>query len=116
MGCVYKLSCMDCPKFYIGQTGRDLSLRIKEHKYAVRTAKDSSALFCHVRATNHAIDWNNCVEIITNNKYFERLILESITIKFTKDNNFNLSPGAYITDEFIENKIIDDFKLKELTN
>ena len=115
-GCVYKLPCMDCPKFYIGQTGRDLSLRIKEHKYAVRTAKDTSALFCHVRATNHAIDWNNCVEIITNNKYFERLILESITIKFTKDNNFNLSPGAYITDEFIENKILDDFKLKELIN
>ncbi len=31
-GCVYQIKCSDCPKSYIGQTGRQLGQRIKEHQ------------------------------------------------------------------------------------
>ena len=34
--CIYKLSCSDCPEFYIGQTYRPISLRIKEHEASYR--------------------------------------------------------------------------------
>ena len=35
-GVVYKNPCMDCPRAYVGQTGRPLSIRLKEHKRAVQ--------------------------------------------------------------------------------
>jgi len=30
---VYKIKCSNCPQHYIGQTGRNLSIRVKEHQY-----------------------------------------------------------------------------------
>ena len=35
MGVVYEIPCHKCKQSYIGQTGRTLSKRIKEHKYEV---------------------------------------------------------------------------------
>ena len=40
---VYQIPCANCNLCYIGQTGRDLSLRIKEHNYNIRS-NHSSAL------------------------------------------------------------------------
>ena len=34
--CIYKLSCTNCPDFYIGQTYKPISLRIKEHEASYR--------------------------------------------------------------------------------
>lgn len=31
-GVVYKINCVDCQNHYIGETGRNLKTRIKEHK------------------------------------------------------------------------------------
>ena len=114
MGCVYKINCKGCPQFYIGQTGRALNKRVYEHKYAISRADQYNALFCHVNQTNHIIDWNSCIKIISNNKYYERLILESIIIKLTKENNVNLSPGKYIIDAIMEREIVNSFKLNAL--
>ena len=36
-GVVYKIPCSDCCKSYIGQTGKTLAQRIKEHQRADRT-------------------------------------------------------------------------------
>ncbi len=55
-GCLYTLPCKNCNRFYIGQTGKTLEQRNKEHKYSVRTGQQSNALFIHVRDTNHSID------------------------------------------------------------
>ena len=57
-GVVYKISCKHCSYSYIGQTGRSLSDRIKEHKRAVSRANvDDSALAEHVVNSGHEIDW-----------------------------------------------------------
>ncbi len=39
--------CKDCNRFYIGQTGKTLEQRKKQHKYSVRTGQESIALFMH---------------------------------------------------------------------
>ena len=36
---VYKLSCPNCNKAYVGQTGRNFLIRFNEHKAAFRTTK-----------------------------------------------------------------------------
>lgn len=44
------LPCKDCPNnMYVGQTGRDLSKRIKEHKRDNRAGDESSTVFSHER-------------------------------------------------------------------
>ena len=35
-GVVYQIPCSNCPQTYIGQTGRTLGQRLKEHKKAVK--------------------------------------------------------------------------------
>ena len=44
-GVVYELSCKDCDSMYIGETGRWLSDRIKEHKKDVEKEKLTSNFF-----------------------------------------------------------------------
>jgi hypothetical protein len=40
---IYKLTCQSCHKMYIGQTGRKLTTRYKEHIRNIRFKKDESA-------------------------------------------------------------------------
>ena len=58
-GCIYCIPCDDCNKIYIGQTGKSLQVRIKKHKYSIRRAQESSAVFLHVRDSSHRINFNN---------------------------------------------------------
>ena len=47
-GIIYKISCKDCPQSYVGQSGRSLLHRIKEHKRAVSQGDcNASALAEH---------------------------------------------------------------------
>ena len=70
--CIYKLSCTNCPDFYIGQTYRPISLRIKEHEASYRlnniydsaTGNIKSAPAKHARDKKHLINFNS-VEILT---------------------------------------------------
>ena len=38
----YKLTCLDCNKAYVGQTGRSFTQRFKEHKNAFRSNRNTS--------------------------------------------------------------------------
>ena len=35
-GVVYRVPCKGCTKTYVGQSGRSLTCRLKEHQHAVR--------------------------------------------------------------------------------
>ena len=62
-GVIYKIRC-ECGHFYIGETGRTLNTRLKEHKAACRLgAFERSAVAEHTWQPGHAIDWEN-VEIM----------------------------------------------------
>lgn len=105
-GCVYKIPCKNCNKCYIGQTGKELNVRLKQHKYSVRSGQMSNALFVHLRDFNHCINWEEAKVIVKSNSYLNRNIIESSLIKDTFVNNLNLSHGLYKLDNFIIKKIV----------
>ena len=54
-GVVYKIPCSSCPKVYIGQTGRTLGQRVKEHQHSVRDKKIATlTLVEHFERTVHS--------------------------------------------------------------
>ena len=55
-GAVYKISCSDCHASYIGETGRNLTTRLTEHKRATRKGDVNNHIAEHHRLTNHTID------------------------------------------------------------
>jgi len=71
---VYKIPCKNCERVYVGETGRPLGARVKEHRKEVdsitgifttaektRAASicNKSAITDHVCNQNHVIDWVN---------------------------------------------------------
>jgi hypothetical protein len=53
---VYKLTCPDCKKVYVGQTGRSFVIRFNEHKYAFRTNGHTSKFAEHLTEQAHSFD------------------------------------------------------------
>jgi len=51
---VYKLTCPDRGKAYVGQTGRRFATRFREHKKAIRTASRSSNFAIHLINHTHS--------------------------------------------------------------
>jgi len=76
---VYSIPCANCNLSYIGQTGRNLSLRIKEHKYSIKSDR-SSAISEHSN-TGHCVNFNGAKFIHFENDLGKRLIAESLLLK-----------------------------------
>ena len=55
---VYKVPCGSCRKSYIGETGRGIEIRLKEHKRDLRNHMDHSAFVGHALETNHLPNWD----------------------------------------------------------
>ena len=105
-GCIYEVPCRDCSMKYIGQTGKALNVRLKQHQYSVRTFQSSNAIFLHKMNFDHHIDWQNCKSIIACKDYTKRNILESALIKFYHGDIMNISVGLFKLDGFIIEEII----------
>ena len=71
-GLVYQISCRDCDAIYIGETGRSVKIRKREHVSAVRNFDpEKSALCQHVLEHDHVIDWKN-VKILKSEPHANR--------------------------------------------
>lgn len=99
-GCVYSIPCNECACVYIGQTGKSLSSRLKQHSYAIRTAQQSSALYLHSSLCNHSIDFTGAKCIVKSKDFVERNVIESALIKHC-NNSLNVSPGMYKLDPYL---------------
>ena len=53
-GIIYSVPC-ECGAIYIGHTGRNLHVRIKEHKWAVGNGDIKNGIPAHIMDTNHNI-------------------------------------------------------------
>ncbi|CAH3040060.1 unnamed protein product, partial [Pocillopora meandrina] len=71
-GAVYKINCSDCHAFYIGETSRNLTTRLTEHKRATRKGDVNNHITEHHRLTNHAIDWDSAQCLTFSTNYFQR--------------------------------------------
>ena len=89
-----------------------LDVRIKRHKYSIRTNQESNALFIHVRDFGHPIDWDNATTLIYNNRLIERNVIESSLIKKSWDCNLNLSFGMFKLDPILNKEITERFKVR----
>ena len=77
-GVVYSIPCRDCPKTYVGQSGRSLECRVKEHQRAVKYGDtNTSAIAEHAWQEQHNINWPVATILDSNQYLHSRLILES---------------------------------------
>ncbi len=71
-GMVYQIPCSECPKVYVGQSGRTLKHRLSEHRRALQKGDvAASALVEHVWSTGHQVNLSKSPFVTT------RCLLES---------------------------------------
>ena len=86
-GVVYSIPCTDCPKVYIGQTGRCLKLRLKEHHRALKNGDvAASAVAEHTWTTGHGMDLTKSTVLDCHPHNTTRCLLESWHIQKSTDN------------------------------
>ena len=80
-GVVYRIPC-ECGKVYIGETGRPMQDRIKEHDRDVRLARtETSAVSEHAHNTGHKPLWNKVKFIDRDPYYYTRRVKEAIHVR-----------------------------------
>jgi hypothetical protein len=93
---VYHIPC-ECGKVYIGQTGRSIEARCKEHmRHIWLNQPEKSAVVEHSINTGHQIDFNSISVLDRASEYMDHLIKEAIQIRlnhknFNRDSGFKLS-------------------------
>ena len=104
---VYQIPCKDCPAVYIGQTSRQLQVRLQEHKrcqkrkvnnqQALMKLHQDSAIALHALAEGHDIDFDS-TKIIQHgfHTHAERLAAEALHINMN-DNCINRIDGTTLS-------------------
>ena len=78
---VYSIPC-ECGLVYIGETGRNLSLRLKEHKTnCEKCEQEKSAVAKHAWTYDHRMKWNEAAILAVDNHKYSRKMRESIEIE-----------------------------------
>jgi len=75
---VYKIPCRDCDLAYIGETSRNRSTRMKEHKAAIKSNKATSDLAKHMNTLKHTADFTNIETLGKDSVWRRRVIKESL--------------------------------------
>ena len=76
-GVIYRIPCSGCPRVYVGQTGRTLAQRLKEHKRALVSGHlAQSAVAEHAAQELHDIDWEGATVMDIQQQYHQRCLLE----------------------------------------
>ncbi|XP_071807993.1 uncharacterized protein, partial [Asterias amurensis] len=77
---VYRIPC-ECGKVYVGETGRNLPTRLKEHRaHGRRGDFDKSAIVKHSHITDHRVNWEAAEIIAPIQAWHPRHIREAIEI------------------------------------
>ena len=109
---------------YVGETGRNLGIRVGEHKKEVE-AKDTSkftrqskksaekqqnksAITDHVTRENHVIDWHQMKVIAHESDRRTRWIKEAIAIRKCKDIRMNRDSGSYFLPSSYDKLLLRD--------
>ena len=93
--CIYSIPCLGCPKTYVGETGKSIDVRIKQHKQKYNQADEQNAMFMHSWNTDHRIDWENAKEIKKCSNSQQRKLLEAKYIQERDTFNLKQNPLQY---------------------
>jgi hypothetical protein len=79
---VYKLPCMDCNRSYIGETGKSMRIRMKQHESNCRNSenRDIPGAVVKHHKLGHSIDFENACVIYPESHMTKRKIAESFLI------------------------------------
>ena len=93
-GLVYHIACKDCNNTYIGETGRNMGTRFKEHTSRKGT---NSALKEHLEAAKHSCTLDNVKILEKEDDWFRRKVKEAIMIQryhptLNRDKGLELPP------------------------
>ena len=95
-GVVYRIPCGTCTKVYIGQTGRTLEHRLKEHRRALVSGQSSlSAVVEHAMEEMHDIDWMGDTVVDGHPHFHQRCSLEAWHIR-SQDSTMNRDAGIFL--------------------
>ena len=99
-GVVYRIPC-ECGKVYIGETGRAMQDRIKEHDRDIRLAHtQTSAVLEHANETGHLPLWNQDKFNDRDPHRYTRRVKEAIQIRL-HSNNINRDNGIEIPEAWM---------------
>ena len=105
-GVVYKVSCENCDKKYIGETGRRLETRIKEHKKGAEGEKENvSGLSQHIKQTKHKIKFDDVEILHRESDYTKRKFKEALAIKKGNEQLMNKKEEIKLLSDVWENII-----------
>ena len=97
--CIYQIPCKNCDKVYVGQTARNLGIRVGEHKKveakdtlkftwiskkAANEQQNKSAITDHTTREKHVIDRNGVKVGGHETNYRTRWIKEATAIQSTR--------------------------------
>jgi predicted GIY-YIG superfamily endonuclease len=89
---IYVIPC-ESGKVYVGQTGRTIVARLKEHRRHVRLNQPERSAVAELSlSTYHHIDFHGASKLGTATRYMDRLVREAIEIRLHPD-NFNRHDG-----------------------
>ena len=76
-GAVYNINCSDCQATYIGETSRNITTRLNEHKRATKKGDLKNNLAeQHLLKTSHIIDWDSATCLTYGTDYYQRIARE----------------------------------------
>jgi len=88
---VYKFPCNSCPSTYIGETERNLPVRLSEHMRDIRNKKETSGPYIHLRNNpTHHFDVEDALLIDSEKRPQVRKFKEFLYITKSTSYNCNL--------------------------
>ena len=112
---VYKLECGDCGGVYIGETGRQMKIRVAEHLEAWRKGRVGVSAFAdHLINSNHSFRDGSEELLHRENSFCKRIALEHIEIiRHLNTNNISVL-NNYIPDEGLIELVYDSSCVDDL--
>ena len=108
---VYEIPCQDCNLKYFGESGRGLSIRIREHKRSYDSLAMNNVLVKHAWEKDHRINWNNAKILFNSKEVGVRRIVEgaAINLGLSMDGNKSFTQEDKFTNYIICDKYIKNF-------